>query len=411
MPDLITRRQLRRVCQDELLTQNGQLSLRAAETDGTDLNIIIEMIAAAGEELSAQLIDIAAALYLGSAEGADLDWLVLNLFSLIRRQASPALGSVNFSLTTANPTVFIIPANLELASNDRVRFITTEAVSFPAGSVGPITVRVRSILAGRTQQTDKNRIVNIVGRVTGAPTDLAVNNPLATAGADDKQRDDSFRDEAQRFWTAARRGTAKAVEAAALRTLGVMTASAFDVIDVTGRPARFGQLIITDRFTDVLADLNQSPPAYSVQSKQLAASVFAGLSDTRPIGIYIQAQMARIVMQEFTLALKFRAGADVGLVYSLARATIAGRVNEHVGGQTVVIGDPGLTPDPESLNGVLRTVPGLDPTSYVYSPAGDVVPRAQEAIRTSINLVTALSLSSDVPIIDTSNPDAVQVAA
>lgn len=412
MADILSRHQLLRLCRDEVLTRKPAL-YRASGVDGTDINLFINLVSVVGEELSAQQIDIAAALYLDSAEREELDWLIWNLFQILRKQASPALGSVDFSTTVANPTVFTIPAGLELASDDGVRFITTAAATFPMGSVGPVTVAVRSIEAGAAQQTDKNRIRNIVGTITGGAADLVVNNPLATAGADDQQQDPEFRDEARKFWTSARRGTAKAVSAAALRVPGVVTATAFDVIDVSGRPARFGQLVVTDRFTSVLADLNQSPAAYSTSSRLLAQSVMAGLSDSRPIGIYVHTIVAQIVMQEFTLALKFRAGANVGEVYTIARAAIVAKVNELSAGPelgTVRIGDRAY-PDADSLNGVLRTVPGLDPSSYVASPAGDVIPRAQQAIRTDFRLVTAQSISSEFPIIDTANPDTVQVAA
>lgn len=399
MPDFPTYDELRRVARDEVLSKNGKVTLGAIERDGSDANAVVAGIAAAADEVVGQLIDAVSGLYLDSAQGQKLDRWAFDRYGLLRKDASVAQGSVEFRTTTANPAPFTIAAGTRLQTSDGHAFVTVEAATFPAASTGPVVVEVRSVVAGADQQAAASTITSISDSVTGSPADLAVSNSLATAGAADAESDDSLRDRCRRFWTAARRGTLRALEAGALAVGGVRTASALEAIDALGRPARLVQLVVADAFTDALVQQDANPPTYQAQSQALARSVFNGLSDVRAAGIYVQVTVAQVVMQPIVLALTYVAGVDVDEVALVARATVAARVNSLA---------PGAPLRRADVVEWLKSVDGLSiHGSEVQSPAGDVEVKSLQVARTTLAMVSVGSIQSNdpPPTLVGTNPD------
>jgi hypothetical protein len=257
---------------------------------------------------------------------------------------------------------------------------------------------MRSVLAGASQQATANSIINLVSTLPGAPADLKVTNPLATFGADDDEPDSSFRDRARNFFPTVRRGTLGAIEQAALAVAGVRTAKAFEVLDSLGRPARFVQLIITDAFTDALVQLDTNPALYQVQSQALSQAVFNALDDVRAGGMFVQVTVAQVILITVQLALTFDADADVNDSAIQARAAIVNYTNNLTAGSAWSL---------SAATAALRLVDGLSSfESVITSPAGDLNPKALQAIRTTLGLVTASSLQPSRPLANSTNPDA-----
>lgn len=396
--DFPTQNDLFRIAQDEILAQNGDLTLEAAQRTGTDLNILLNAGAAMGDEVVTQLVNVEAGLYLASATGAKLDRLIFDRYGLTRKQAAVARGSVEFRTTASNPAPFTIPGDTVLSTADGAQYATVGAALFPAAITGPVVVPVRSLLAGLDQQAASGAITSVITGIPGQPTDLRVTNTLATSGAANEEPDPDYRDRARRFWISARRGTAVAVEAGARAVAGVQSARAIEVVDTLGRPARIVQLVITDTFTDALVNLNANPPTYQQQSQQLAVSVFASLDEFRPIGTFIQVFVAQVIILPITLSLKFNSGADPDLTALIARATVSAYVSTLAPGQTFSRA-AALT--------FLQAIPGLFFTGEeIASPAGDVVPRTLQVLRASLNHVTAGAVQGGTPLVATANPDA-----
>ena len=402
--DLPGFQELFRVGRDEILVRQRLLTAAAVEREGSDANIDVAAAAACADEVMSQLAQVAASVFLDSASGAALDRLVFDRYGLLRKPASAAMTSVQFRLPAPNPAAFQIPVGTLLQTADGVQFVTTVAELFPFNSAGPVTVAVRSTLAGAEQQVGPNVITNLISSIPNAPSSLAltVTNPFASAGADNEESDDSLRDRARRFFLTARRGTLAAIEAAALGVPGVRTAKALEVLDGLGRPARFVALVITDAYTDALADLSVTVPTYAAQSQVLTTAVFNALDDVRAAGMYVQVMVAKMVLQPVQLRLSFLAGANVDFVAIQARAAIVNYTNSLAPGQTWVRDD---------AQTALRSVAGLFYTGEeIDSPAGDVVCKPLQAIRTSLALVSAVSAQSDKTLLVTTNPDAFLLA-
>lgn len=398
MADFPTFEDLFRIGRDEILTRNRHLTREVVEREGTDSNAFVASAAAVGDELVGQLTRVTKGLFLDSAEKDCLDRLIFDRFGLLRKAAAPAWVSVAFTTTTPAAAPFSIPAGTQLATIDGRRFVTTVDAAYPAGSVGPVLVAARSAQAGFAQQVGANTLNTIAGSITGAPGDLAVTNPLASAGAADEEDDDSYRARARLVFETARRGTLAAIRAAALNVPGVQTATAFEVLDEFGRPAKTLQLVISDRFTDALVG-QVTPPLYATQSALLAAQVFQALEDTRAGGIYVDVRIGQAVLQSVQLGLRFRAGVNVDVVAFQARTRIVNVINSLAPGSSLII---------EDLISALRMVPGLLVTGdEILSPAGDVVAESLQVLRTTLGLVVASSLQPDVALQGSTNPDTI----
>lgn len=412
MPDFPKFGDLFRIARDEVLSLNAALALTAVDRAGSDLNVLTALAAAVGDEVVNQLAVAAAGVFLDSARGAALDRLAFDRYSLTRKPASAAVASVDFSTTAPAPAAFSIPQGTILSTSDGTQFQTQADVLYPAGSTGrspdlPVNVGVQSLLAGAGQQAKAGTIASIVSPIVGQPADLACANEFATAGGDDEEGDDSLRDRCRRFFTTVKKGTLAAIEEGALSVPGVRTASAIDVLDELGRPARAVLLTISDAFTDAYADLVAVPASYQVQSQQLTVVVFAALADFRAGGINVSVVVGRVALQPIRLALTFVAGADVDLSAQMARAAAVNYVNGLEPGAPLLIGTiggPGV--DPSGLLGAIAAVPGLQLTGReVVSPAGDVVATPLQVLRTSLGLVTSASTQADRPLIVGTNPD------
>lgn len=379
------------------LQSSKDLSLDVINREGTDANILIASACAAAEQVIGQLVSVTAGLYLDSANGEALDRLLFDRYGLTRKVAQQALGSVVFSLPTAATEAFTIPAATQLATPDGIGYETIEAELFPAGATS-LTVSIRSLLAGVSQQAKIGTITNLVGAVPGAPPGLTVTNTVATFGAADRESDADFRARGQAFFTTVQRGTLAALVQGALTVPGVVRASAYEQVDQNGAPANFVILVIADTYTDTLAQLSVVPPVYEQQSKVLAQQVFNALQDYRPAGIFVQVQVAQVIPQPIGLALSFKAGVDIDTVANNARAAVVNVINNL---------NPGDTLQPSALQTALNGVAGLYITgAEVQSPAGPVIANPLQVFRSSLALVRAISSNPDTPIGSYTNPDA-----
>lgn len=395
--------ELFRVARDEVLLRNTRLRRSVIERQGTDTNALLAGMSAVGDEVVGQLVRVESSLFLDSAKKHYLDRLIFDRYGLPRKSASPAVGSVNFSCPAPAVSAFSIPLGTKLSTTDGKQFVTTAEANFPAGSVGPITVAVRSTKAGPSQQAQKNTITSILGAIPDAAPGLTVTNPLATAGADADELDDTYRERGRNFFTTVRRGTISAVEEAALKVSGVKTAVLFESVDAFGRPAGSAQLIITDAFTEGLVEESSVPPAYQTQSQVLASTVGAALWDVRAAGVFVDVLVAKVVLQGVQLGLSFDGGVNVETVALRARAAVVSLINALPAGSPLLVGDV-----PGGIVRALRTVPGLVVTgTEVISPPGNVVAAPLEVIRSTLGLVVASSVQPDRALQGSTNPDTV----
>lgn len=388
--------QLFRIARDEMLIRNRKLTRAVVEREGTDANAIAAAGAEVGDELGGQLVKLCSGQFLDSARGTQLDRLVFDLFGLVRKVASVARGTVTFTVASPVVTAFTVPSGTRLVSADGRQYITTATATFTVGATSAVAA-IRSAAAGLSQQAQTGTINNIQDTITTAPASLAVNNTLATTGADDAEPDDDFRERARGYFSTLRRGTLEAIRQAALAVPGVRRATPVEVLDAYGRPAKAVQLIIADAYTDTL--VNTVSTTYATQSQVLASDVFAALYDTRAAGIFVQVFVAQVILLTVTLALNFNADADVEDTALRARAAIVNYINGL---------SPGVSFTVAGALAALQFVTGLTVVgTEILSPVGTVAAGTLQVFRTNMGLVRATTLQADRALQGTTNPDSV----
>ena len=397
MADAPTYKDFFRIARDEIITRNGAVTREVVERAGSTANLMVAASAAVADDNAAELVRVESGLFLDSARRSQLDRWAFDRYGLTRKAASAALGTVEFSTAAVTAAAFTIPAGTQLSTSDGRSFLTLTAALFPAGSVGPLAVSVRSTLPGAAQQTLAGAITSIVSAIPGAPAGLSVTNSLATAGADDEESDEQLRTRCRAFYTSVRRGTIGAIQTAALAVPGVRTATAFESYDLFGRPAGVVQLVIADAFTESLVSVAPTPAAYTTQSQVLADGVFDALIDVRAAGIFVNVIVAQVRLMGVVLGLSFEGSAGVDAVALQARAVVVGYINALV---------PGERFSRTEAVRRLGAVPGLVITgNEIISPPGDVVPQALEVMRASLSLVVASSVQPERALQGSTNPD------
>lgn len=371
------------IARTEALIRNPQLTRDAIDREGSDANILLAAAAAAADEVIGQLVAVSAGLYTESATGDALDRLLTDRYGLVRKTATAAVGNVTFTLPATNPTEFVIPINTQLGTAEGSKYETTASTVFTNGATSLI-VPIRALLAGAETQARPNTITSILSSIAGAPDTLTVTNTQATVGAADRESDTDYRRRGQQFFSTVRRGTLAALVQGALSVPGVVTAQVFEWVTEAGTPYPFVELVVTDQYTDALADFSTVPPAYSEQSQQLAVTVTEALNAYRPAGLYVRVRVASTILQPVTLALTYVGGVDTDAVAQSARASVVLYINNLTAGQPL---------DPDALIDVLRTVPGLYITgNEIASPSGVVSVAPQKVLRTTMQLVRTLSV-------------------
>jgi uncharacterized phage protein gp47/JayE len=370
------------------------------DRQGTDANALNNGMAATGDEVVGALARTQAATFLDTSEKGELDRLVFDRFGILRKQAAPARGSFTLNTVDPAPANFSVPVGTLFSTPDGVQFVSEAPASFLAGSTGPVYVTVRSVLAGLNQQVPAGTEVSITSSIVGAPTDLFAACPLATAGADDIESDDSLRDRARDFFTNARRGTLASLIVGALSAPGVRTAAAFETVDSLGRPVGSAQVIVGDAYTDALVVQGSNPAQYQTQSQVLALTVASVLDDYRAAGIYVAVRVGQTILQGFQLGLTFTPSVslDPDLVALQARSLIVQYVNNSVAGALITRA---------TLQALLDTVPGLvSGQNTIISPSADIQAGPLQLIRTNLGICVANAISPVFALQGSSNPDA-----
>jgi hypothetical protein len=382
--DAPSRDDLFRIARDRVLVGNGRLTAASVERAGTDVNLLVNAGVDVGDEVIGQVVAVEAGLFLDSARGAKLDRLVFDRCGgMIRKSAAAALGTVAFTSPAPALAGFTIPSNTRLSTADGRQFITALPVTYPLGSSGPITVDVRSVLAGYSQQVGVDTITSILGVIPGAVNGLSVTNPTATAGAVDEETDDSLRTRARAWALSVVKGTLGAIQTAALAVAGVVTATATEFTDAFGRPGGVVDLIVADSFTEQLVNVVPIPASYQVQSQALANAVRLALDDARAAGVYVRVTVAQVVLQSFVLALTFEAGVDTEAVAVEARARVVAIVNALSPGEPLRV---------RAITDALGRISGIIAGgSSVLVPSGDLVPLPLQVLRTSMLRTTTAS--------------------
>jgi hypothetical protein len=338
------------------------------DVEGTDANIFIGSNSVVADTIVKQLGYSVSKLYLDGAQGDDLDRLAWDRYNLTRKGASAALGGVTFTRTTFTAGSGSIPSGTSLQALNGTQYITTTVANFGATSLVS-QANVRAVQAGKAAQVGTNALIAFTSPGLLFDRSITVTNPLATAGGEDVENDDTFRARIRNFWNTARRGILAAIQQGALSVPGVVSAQAVEAYNLAGQPARLVVLYIAD--------------STGVASVQLAQQVQTALNDYRAAGIYVSIVTSIPQIVSIVLNLVFQANINTVILGGIVQAAVVSYVNSlPVNGILTISGLTSVLQRFISAGLVVQT-PGT-----IVSPIGDLVPSIGQTLRTTTSNVT-----------------------
>jgi uncharacterized phage protein gp47/JayE len=262
-----------------------------------------------------------------------------------------------------------VPIGTRLTTLTGFEYITTTVATFGVFDLES-TANVRASQAGKATQAAANAIVRFVQPGLLFDATLQVNNDEATAGGEDAEDDETFRNRVRDFWRVARRGILAAIEFGALTVPGVVTAQAIEALTEGNQPARVVNLYIAD--------------STGVASVVLGQAVRSALDEYRAAGIAVIIFTSAPFIVEITLDLRFRANVDTVTLTDNVRGAVVEFVNSLPVNGTLYVAQ---------LYSVLQrfTEDGLIPDqASIVAPVGDLVPDVGQTIRTTRENVVVL---------------------
>lgn len=367
--DFPSRLDLFQLARNYVLTRATKIDPSQVDTQGSDVNLYVGIASILGYQIVLSLMQSINSLLLDGAFDEDLDRYGLDRYQLPRKGAAAALGSVRLFRSDATAGAGNVPANTKLLTLNGIEYITQNSASFGAATL-TMDVNVRAVQAGKTSQVGANQI-----RQFASPSDifdksLQVNNDLPTAGGEEAEDDDTYRERIREFWGTARRGTLTAIAFGSKTVDGVVSAVATEVLTADPKPARVVQLRVAD--------------SSGSSSAALGASVIAALDEYRAAGIAVVISNSVPELIEIKLSLTFAGNVDTTTITEAVRGAIVEYVNSIGVGETLL---------KSGLYGILTrfTSVGLVVTqASIAAPVGDLVPSAGKTLRTRFDLVTVV---------------------
>lgn len=338
------------------------------DVSGSDVNIFVGSQSVVAYQVVKQLAYSCASLLLDGAIGEWLDRLAWDRFQLLRKGASSALGTVRFYRASFALGAGSVAAGSVVRTMTNIEYVLLTPALFGASQLDGATANVRASQAGKATQVGANAIVQIANVGSLFDPTLKVNNDAATAGGEDPEDDDTFRNRIRSFWLSARRGILAAIVQGATSVPGVVSAVAVEALNSLGQPARVVNLYISD--------------SSGVASRALAQQVSATLDDWRAGGIAVLVQTSLPQLVNLVLSLTFRGNVDTVSLTQAVQAAVVEFVNSLPVNGTLYVGQ---------LFSVLQRFAsaGLVPNlSSVVAPAGDLVPALGQTLRTLPQNVT-----------------------
>jgi uncharacterized phage protein gp47/JayE len=369
MSDFPSRLDLYKLARTYVLTRAQKIDPAQVDVAGSDVNLYVGIASVLGYQLVMSLAQNVNALMLDGAYGDDLDRYGTDRYQLPRKGAAAAVGNVRIFRSTAAAGAGTIPMSTPLLTLNGIEYITSNSVSFGATDL-VVTVNVRASIAGKTSQVGANQIRQFGQPQTLFDQTLQVNNDLPTAGGEDTEDDETYRERIRAFWNTARRGTLSAIQYGATAVPGVSSATAVEVLTNGTQPARAVSLRIAD--------------SSGIASAALAATVQASLDEYRAAGIAVLVETSTPQIVSVVLKLTFSASVDSTILSENVRAAVVEYINSLAVGETLY---------KSSLFAVLQRyqASGLIVTQdTLVSPAGDLVPDTGKTLRTRLANVTVV---------------------
>lgn len=366
MADVPTQRDLFLVGRAEAILSPTRFDRAIIDTEGSDVNTIVNIAAAMGQECVRYLQVTLNELGLATATGEALDRWVYDRYQITRKEATNAVVTLTLSRSSDTLPGFTISEGSQFGTETGINFVTTNDVSFPAGVVGPLSVNAIAERTGTEGNVESGSVTQVI-TVLDDDT-VVVTNSEPASGGNERETDDELRDRAREFFVTARRGTREAIEFGALQVARVAQSNATETFEeTTGLP---GYRVLLN-----VSDTNGQA------NTALASEVEESLDEYRALGVPVLVvpavpQLVNVIAN----GLAFEAGANTTDVLQNATNAILAFVNGLSPGDTLRRAD------------IFRVLSDTDqlivPDGALTEPSGDLVPSTGTVIRTTQDRIT-----------------------
>ncbi len=155
-------------------------------------------------------------------------------FGFSRLPAQSASGGVVFQAVVAPTATLVIPTGTKVIASDGQQFVSTADATIPAGSLVSGLTTVSAVVPGVAGNIAAGAINQLAYSISGVD---AVQNPAPFSGGTDIETDDARLARFQRFIATLQRGTASALEFAAMSTGLLVSARAVEPFLLPSPPA------------------------------------------------------------------------------------------------------------------------------------------------------------------------------
>lgn len=209
-----------------LLATSQKFAPETIDTEGQDVNLFLNLVAGAGEELSLEssLFDLGHYLATVATAGDEAaERLVSDLTGAQVQRFRENAAVVQLRLDRISTPAIALPASYPVNTKDGITFRTLDEVAWSADDTDSKFVKAICESTGPLGNVDANTITQI--NVEGDDT-ISVTNPTVAAGGRDLETITELLARARDWYVNAARGTLSAIEYGAKQTPGVVSATA-----------------------------------------------------------------------------------------------------------------------------------------------------------------------------------------
>lgn len=378
----LTRADFARIARNRIrITPGAQLDPASVDKTGSTVNILVNAVAAIGEELEARSASRFGAQLVASAREGDLDRLILERSKgkLPRKGAAAATIDLQLYRTSTAAGGGIVEAGTEILAGG-LTWTLDASVVFAASSLKGGLVSATCATLGTSGNGVKADVQKFKSPGALFDSTLVVESQasadpasgIASAGGDERETDEAYRAR-YALWDAGLDRNLEFLAAGALGVSGVVTATAVEDTDTEGNP--------TGSVTLYLGDANGRA------TSALLARVRAAARGFRLAGQSVRFVGTSADFRAISLRFGVLDSANVDQVREEARAAVVAYINSLA---------PGASLLRAAIAAVLSAVPGVvfldaDPYGIETGSSGDVdlVPASKSTLyRTSPSLVT-----------------------
>lgn len=333
----------------EAILRRSELGVR----EGDISEMLLAAAAGGCDRLVGWFAERVAATFLDGANQDDLTQLTADHWTIQRRAATKAVGTVTFNRASPDATIQSFPigttvATLRDSQGNDVQFLTTQVAQWAASTSGTRTVNVEAAVAGIAGNLSASNLITRIISTPPAGGTYTITASSLPAGGSEEESDSDLRDRARLYPSTLRRGTLGALEYGAKQTATVAVAKASAIQDPSG--------MVTVYVSDASGNSSGTPKevsASTVDDGTMTAKVAVELFNWAAAPALVVVQGGAVQTVNISVQITVRLGIDVTQLVTDIQASISARVGKLNIGDTLYLSD------------IINAVKAVDPDNIV----------------------------------------------